>query len=199
MVIRPRDGCFKCSGAKGAIQGSESSVKGKLSTIVVSGLENLKSETSSETQDSMQLRQVCTTDTSWVHDEWRRDEWNDGWSYDVWNDDWSCSGWHGDCQQTCNTSVSSFSLEISEWVTGDGTFHDWIPYGEAWFFFFFGYDENGLPRSLNRRLTDAHQVLCSAASASAPAPLSGCAEIACKEPQGFHFGTRWWLHDSDAQ
>ena len=37
----------------------------------ISGLENLKSETSSETQESVQMRQVCTTDTSWIHDEWK--------------------------------------------------------------------------------------------------------------------------------
>ena len=146
----------KCEehGTKGAIQGSESSVENKLSTIGISGLENLKSETSSETQDSMQLGQVCTTDT-WIHDEWRCDEWNDGKSLDEWNDDWSHAGWHEDCEQTYNTSVSSFSLKISEWVkmnidtgaavntfpfnldpegAGDGTFHGWIPDGEAWQF-----------------------------------------------------------------
>ena len=44
-----------------------------------------------------------------------------------------------------------------------------IPDGQAWQFQ--GYDENGLPRSLNGQLTDAHQVLCSAA------------EIACKGRQ----------------
>ena len=53
---------------------------------------------------------------------------------------------------------------------------------------FQGYDENGLPRSLNGRLTDAHQVWCSNASASAPAPASGAAEIACKEQQDFYLG-----------
>ena len=46
---------------------------------------------------------------------------------------------------------------------------------------FQGYDENGLPRSLNGRLTDAHEV-CSTASA----PASGAAEIACKGRQDFH-------------
>ena len=90
-----------------------------------------------------------------------------------------------------DTSVSSISLESSEWVKmnldtgaavntfpsnfgpegiGDGSFYDWIPDGEAWQFQ--GYDENGLPRSLNGRLTDAHEVLCSTASASASAPAS---------------------------
>ena len=50
----------------------------------------------------------------------------------------------------------------------------WIPDGGAWQFQ--GYDENGLLRSLNGRLTDAHQVLCSAA------------EIVCKEQQDFYLG-----------
>ena len=59
---------------------------------------------------------VCTTDTSWIHDEWSHDEWNDGWSLDEWNDDWSSVGWHDDCEQTYHTSVSSFSLGSSEWV-----------------------------------------------------------------------------------
>ena len=40
-------------------------------------------------------------------------------------------------------------------------------------------DENGLPRSLDGRLMDAYEVLKSSASASAPA--SRVAEIACKE------------------
>ena len=46
--------------------------------------------------------------------------------------------------------------------------------GGAWQFQ--GYDENGLCRSLNRRLTCAHKVLCSAG------------EIACKGRQDFCFG-----------
>ena len=36
----------------------------------ISGLENLKSETSSESQESVQMRQFCTTVMSWIHDEW---------------------------------------------------------------------------------------------------------------------------------
>ena len=51
---------------------------------------------------------------------------------------------------------------------------EWIPDGGAWLFQ--GYDENGLLRSLNGRLTDAHKVLCSAA------------EIARKERQDFYLG-----------
>ena len=41
---------------------------------------------------------------------------------------------------------------------------------------FQGYDENGLLRSLNGRLTGVHKVLCSDA------------EIACKGRQDFHLG-----------
>ena len=130
------------------------------------------------------MGQDYTTDTSWIHDEWSPDEWNDGWSLEKWNYDWSCVGWHEDCEQTCDTSVSSCSLESSEWVKmipvntypsnfgpegiGDGSFCDWIPDGESWQFQ--GYDENSLPRSLHGRLTDAHEMLC-----SAPAPASGAA------------------------
>ena len=71
-------------------------------------------------------------------------------------------------------AVNIFPVNFSPEGTGDGGFCDWIPDGEAWQFR--GYDENGLPRSLNGRLTDAHQVLCSAA------------EITCKEQQDFHLG-----------
>ena len=126
---------------------------------------------------------------------------------DQWNDDWICVGWHEDCEQTYDTSVSSFSHESSERVKmnldtgaavntfpsnfgpdgiGDGSLYDWIPDGEAWQCQ--GFDENGSPRSLNGRLTDAHEVLCSTASASAPAPTSGAAGIARKEQQDFYVG-----------
>ena len=105
------------------------------------------------------------------------------------SDDRSFVGWREDCEQTHVTSVSSFSLESSEWVktnldtragantlpsnfspegVGDGNFHDWIPDGEAWQFQ--GYDENGFPRSLDGRLMGAYEVLNSNASASASAP-----------------------------
>ena len=66
----------------------------------------MKSETSSDTQESAQ---TCPTDTSW-NDGWNGDEWNDGWSCDEWNDDWSSVGWHEGCEQTNDTSASSFSL-----------------------------------------------------------------------------------------
>ena len=50
----------------------------------------------------------------------------------------------------------------------------WISDGRAWQFQ--GYDENGLLRSLNGRLTGVHEVLRSAA------------EIACKGRQDFYLG-----------
>ena len=119
--------------------------KGKTSKTGISGLENLKSETNSETQESVQMAK-----TSWIHDPWNPDEWNDGWSLNEWNDDWSGVGWHEDGEQTYNISVSSFSLESSERVNtnldtraavntflvnfdregvGDGSFYDWIQDG----------------------------------------------------------------------
>ena len=79
-----------------------------------------------------------------------------------------------DTRAAVNTFPSNFGPE----GTGDGSFCDWIPDGEAWQFQ--GYGENGLPRSLNGKLTDAHQVLGSNASASAPA--------AYKEEQDFYVG-----------
>ena len=63
--------------------------------------------------------------------------------------------------------------------TGDGRFYrtasgEWIPDGGAWHFN--GYNENGLLRSLNGRLTGANKVLCSAA------------EMACEGRQDFFLG-----------
>ena len=69
-------------------------------------------------------------------------------------------------------AVNTFSVNFSPEGIGDGGFCDWIPDGKAWQFQEF--DENGLPRSLSRRLTDAHQVMCIAA------------EIACKGRQYFY-------------
>ena len=167
----------------------------KTSKSGLSGLENSKSETSSETHQSAQ---TCPTDKSWTHDGWSPDERNDCWCFDEWNDDWRSVGWHEGWEQTYDNSASSFSLggldlgaTISrkrfEWVrmnletgaavntfplnfgrdgAGDGRFHrtasgEWIPDGGAWQFN--GYDENGLLRSLNGRLTGVHKVLRSAA------------------------------------
>ena len=44
----------------------------------------------------------------------------------------------------------------------------------------------GFPRSLDGRLMDAYEVLNSSASASASAPASRVAGIACKEQQDFY-------------
>ena len=71
----------------------------------------------------------------------------------------------GECEPGHRATVDTFLVKSS---------YDWIPDGGAWQFQ--GYDENGLPTSLNGRLTDVHKVLCSAG------------EIACKEQQDFHVG-----------
>ena len=75
-------------------EGAKGLHKGKTSKAGLSGLENSKSEISSETQESAQ---TCTSDISW----------NDGWSFDEWNDDWSFVGWHEVWEQTYDTSASS--------------------------------------------------------------------------------------------
>ena len=62
------------------------------------------------------MGQVDTADTSWIHEDWSPDEKNDGRSSDEWNDDRNFVGWRVDCEQTHVTSVSSFSLESSEWA-----------------------------------------------------------------------------------
>ena len=175
--------------------------------------ENKSAKGSCEVKTS-EMCQVDTADASWIHEEWSPDERNEDWSFDEWNDDRSFVGWREDCEQTHVTLVSSFSLESSEWVKtnldtravvntlpsnfspegiGDGHFHDWIPDGEAWQFQ--GYDENCFPKSLDGRLMDAYDVLNSSASASASAPASRVAGIACKEQQDFcvkHNGGRAW-------
>ena len=66
-------------GTKSANQGAKGSHKGKTSKAGLSGLENSKSEASSDIQESAQ---TCTTDTSW----------NDGWNWDDWNDGFSMNG-----------------------------------------------------------------------------------------------------------
>ena len=73
----------------------------------LSGLENSKSEASSETQESAQ---TYPTENSLDTDGWNGDEWNDGWSFDDWNDDWRSVGWHEVWEQTYDTSAGSFSL-----------------------------------------------------------------------------------------
>ena len=98
----------KFEGQSKGTKGATGSHKGKTSRNGLSGLGISTSETSLETRESVHMG-VCTTDTSWIRGEWSPDEWNDGWSFDEGNDDWSSVGWHEDCEQTYDTSVSSFS------------------------------------------------------------------------------------------
>ena len=76
-------------------------------------------------------------------------------------------------------AVNTFPWNFGPDGKGDGKIYrtasgEGIPDGGAWQFQ--GYDENGLLRSLNGRLTGAHKLLCSAA------------EIARKGRQDFYFG-----------
>ena len=76
-------------------------------------------------------------------------------------------------------AVNTFPLNFGPEGAGDGRFYrtasgERIPDGGARQFQ--GYDENGLLRSQNGRLTGVHQVLCCAA------------EIVCKGRQDFHLG-----------
>ena len=175
--------------------------KAETSTAGLSGLENSKSDASSDIQESGQM---CTTDTSW-NDCWNGDEWNDG-CFDEWIDDRSSVGWREGWEQTYDNSVSgglyvsatscpkrfervkmnldtgaavnTFPLRFGSEGAGGGRFYrtasgEWILDGRAWQFQ--GCGEKGLLRSLNGRLTCVHKVLCSA-------------EIARKGRQDFYLG-----------
>ena len=85
----------KSKGTKSANQVAKGVHKGNTSKTGRSGLENSKSEASSDIQESAQ---TFTTGTSW----------NEGWNGDEWNDDWSSVGWHEGWEQTYDTSASSF-------------------------------------------------------------------------------------------
>ena len=61
--------------------------KGETSKTGLSNLENSKSETNSETQESAQ---TCPTDNYRFHNVWCHDAWSDH----EWNDGWSSVGWH---------------------------------------------------------------------------------------------------------
>ena len=76
-VRKSKENKGKTKGTKGTIQGARSPHKGKTLKTDLSGLENWKSETSSETRESAQ---TCITDTSW-NDGWNCKEWNDGWTF----------------------------------------------------------------------------------------------------------------------
>ena len=161
---------------------------------------------------------VDTADTSWIHEEWSQDERNEDWSFDELNDDRSFVGLREDCEQTHVTSVSSFSIESSEWVKtnldtravvntlpsnfspegiADGNFHDWIPAGEAWQFQ--GHDESGFPRSPDGRPMGRIRIveqqcirLCISTS------IKSCADR-MQRTTIFLCETQWWLHDSYPQ
>ena len=110
----------KSKGKSKGTKGAKGSHKGKTSKTGLPGLEDSKSE---ETQESAQ---TCPTDTSW-NDGCRPDEWTDGWSFDGWNDDWSSVGWHEGCEQTYDSSASSFSLgclDVS--VTSGPKLFEWV-------------------------------------------------------------------------
>ena len=172
-----------------------------LSRRTKSGNKRVKGSCEGKTSE---MGQVDIAGASWIHEEWNQDERNDDWNFDESNDDRNFVGWREDCEQTHVTSVTSFSLESSEWVKthldtravvntlpsnfgsegiGDGSFHDWIPDGEARQFQ--GYDQNGFPRSLDGRLMDAYEVLNSSASASASVLASRVVGIACEQQQDF--------------
>ena len=59
---------------EGAIHVSKGSGNSEILKTVISDLENLKSETSPENQESVQMGQVCVTETSLIHEEWSPDE-----------------------------------------------------------------------------------------------------------------------------
>ena len=75
---KSKENTGKSKGQSKGSKGAKGSCKGETSKTGISGFENLKSETSSETQNPAQLGRACTTDTSWIHREWSPDEWNDG-------------------------------------------------------------------------------------------------------------------------
>ena len=142
----------------------------------------------------------------WNCDDWNDgrsfDEWNDDWSSVGWYEGWeqtfdtSASSFSlGDLDlgaTSCpkrlawvkmnldiGAAVNTFPLNFGPEGAGDGSFYrtasgEWIP--DAGAGQFQGYDENGLLRFVNGRLTGVHKVLCRAA------------EIACKGRQDFNLG-----------
>ena len=116
------------------------------------------------------------------NDGWSFDEWNDDWSSVGWHEgreqpyDTSASSFSlGFLDVSATTSpkrfewvkinldtgaaVNTFRLNFGPEGAGDGRFFrtasgEWIPDGGAWQIQ--GYDENGLLRSLNGRLTGVH-------------------------------------------
>ena len=153
---------------------------------LLSGLDNSETETSSETQESAQTYPTDNAYTDWYGDDWSS-EWNDDWSSVRWHEGWdqtydisaySFSLGVLDLGATSSpkrfewakmnldtgAAVNTFPLNFGPEGEGDGRFYrtasgEWTLDGGAWQFK--GYDENGLLRSLNGRLTGAHKVLCS--------------------------------------
>ena len=92
----------KSKGKSKGTKGAKVSHKRETSKAGLSGLENSKSEISSETQESAP---TCPTDTSW----------NNGWSFDEWNDDWSSVGWHEGLEKRMTLLQAHFHLEV--WIS----------------------------------------------------------------------------------
>ena len=136
------------------------------------------------------------------NDHWSFDAWNDDWSSVGWHEGWeqtsntsasSFSLGGLDLGATSSTklfewvkmnldtgaAVNTFPVNVGPDGAGDRRFFrtargGWILDGGAWQFK--GYDENGLLRSLNGRLTWVHNLFCSDA------------ETACVGRQDFHLG-----------
>ena len=162
---------------EGAIQVSKGSGNGKTLLTGISHIENLKSESSPENQESVQMGQVVSL---------RR-------SLDEWNDEGSCVGWHEDYKRFVlhirklrdnRSAGNTFLVNFDPEGVGDGSSYYLISGVEA--YQFQGYDEQCWTGSLNGRLLVAHEVCCSIASACASAPASESADTVIKEQQDFH-------------
>ena len=147
----------------------------------LSGLENSKSNASSDIQE---FAPTYTTDTSW-NDGWNGDYRNDGWSFDEWNDDWSSVGWHEVWEQTYDTSASSFSLgglDVS--ATSSPKRFEWVKMnlgtGAAVNTFPLNFGPEGAGDGRFYRMASVRQ-----------------RSLAWEA--GFLPRTRWWIHDSDLQ
>ena len=122
-VKTTRENNGKSIGTKSANQGARGLHKGRTSKAGLSGLENSKSEASSDTQESAQ---TCTTDISW-NDGWICDEWNAGWSFDEWNDDWGFVGWHEGWEQVYDTSRNlMFTWRLDFSATSSPKRFEWV-------------------------------------------------------------------------
>ena len=127
------------------------------------------------------------------NDDWSSVGWHEGWeqTYDNSASSFSLGGLYVSAKSSpmrfewvkinldTGAAENTFPLNFGPEGRGGGTFYKtasgaWIPDGGSWQLQ--EHDENGLLRSLNGRLTDAHKVLCSAA------------EIACEERQDFYLG-----------